>query len=136
MDPLIGSILSSAIQQIVTALVMACVLVTTTAVGLLAKKGLAYLQVKLGSSQLDSLKGIAQLVVRSLEQNPVFKDLDPATKKEKAVLAISTWCEKNKVPVTYEFVDSLIEEAVQLMNSEIRKYISTEDLVPGLAPLN
>jgi len=122
MDP-IQATLTSAIQQITSALILGLVLVATTLIGLAVQKGVQYLKVKLGDTQLGTLKEIAQTVVRSLEQNPIFKDLDPTAKKERAVLAITTWCEKNNIPITHEFIDSLIEEAVQVMNVEMGKYI-------------
>jgi hypothetical protein len=83
MDP-IQATLTSAIQQITSALILGLVLVATTLIGLAVQKGVQYLKVKLGDTQLGTLKEIAQTVVRSLEQNPIFKDLDPTAKKERA----------------------------------------------------
>ena len=135
MDPVIGNASASAFQQVASALILALVGIITACIGLLAKKGLAYLQVKLGSTQLDTLKQVANMIVRSIEQNPVFAELDPASKKEKAILAITVWCEEHKVPVTYEFVDSLVEEAVQIMNAEIVKFTGANSILTGISPV-
>jgi hypothetical protein len=57
--------------------------------------------------------------VRSLEQNGAFEGLIGADKKELAIVAITQYAVEHNIPVDREFIDKAIEEAVQLMKSDL-----------------
>ena len=80
-----------------------------------------YLRQKLGLERLLEMKEIAQTVVRTLQQMPVFEALDPAQKKEMALVALVQYAEGHNIPVDRPLIDKLIEEAVQIMKAELPK---------------
>jgi hypothetical protein len=112
MDPVL-------LQRLIEAVVLAIVSLLAFVLRQVAVIGIAYLQQRLGVEQLAELKEIAQTVVRTLAQSPIFEALDPARKKEMAVVDIVTYCENHGLPVDHGLIDRLIEEAVQIMKAEL-----------------
>ena len=108
--------LSSAFQTLLSALVIAVVTVLAFAV----RKGVIiaqlYLEQKLGAATYDFLKGYVTTTVRFLEQTPIFKELTGPEKKDAAIKDIAAWCSEHKLPIDYDLINKLLEEAVNVMN--------------------
>ena len=108
--------LSTAFQTLLSALVLAVITVLAFAV----RKGVIiaqlYLEQKLGSATYDFLKGYVTTTVRFLEQTPIFKELTGPEKKEAAIQDIAAWCSEHKLPIDYDLINKLLEEAVNVMN--------------------
>lgn len=107
-------------QAVITNLLIALVLAIISILAYALKKGVNILEVyaiqKIGASKFESLKSQATTVVRFLEQSPAFKDLTGAEKKERAILDITNWCKEHNVPIESADIDTIIEEAVHIMN--------------------
>ena len=121
MDPIHAAVITG-FQNVLAGVIGACVLILTSLIGVLAVRATTWLKTRLSADQLVLLKENTQTVVRSLEQSPVTKSLDGQAKKEQAILDITHWCAKNNIPISKDYIDALIEEAVQIFNTEIGKY--------------
>jgi hypothetical protein len=86
------------------------------------KQGLGFLKLKTSESQYSFLQSAAKTVVRFLEQTGVIDELlkEGARKKEAALVLLENFAKEHGIPVSYELLDTLIEEAVQIMNEAIR----------------
>lgn len=111
--------------NLVNSLLQALVLCVIGVIGYLLRElvkiGVAYLKAKVGTEQFIQLKAMAETIVRALEQSPAFQELGGADKKERAMAEIQTFCEDNNIPIDHDFLDKLVEEAVNYMNAEIGK---------------
>jgi len=126
---------SEAFQGLLAALATGLVTIVTVLVGLLARKAVAYLQLKLGENTLSYAKQYATTVVRALEQDGAFQWLNGAEKKERAILTILQWAETNQLPIDRQLLEGIIEEAVQVMNAEagaVWEEIPAPPTAPGL----
>lgn len=110
-------------KELLKTLIEALILVLIPVFGLLLRgliqAAVSYMDTKIGTEKLAALKGIAATAVRALAQSPVYELLDGAKKKEQAILMIQRLAASYGLQVTYEEIDSLIEEAVQRMKSEL-----------------
>jgi len=110
------------VQNLIEALALALAGVIATAVGFAAKWVIAYIKTKISAEQFNFLKEGAQAIVRYVEQTALWDELlkDGAAKKEKALLLVTEWAEEQGIPLTYELADKIIEEAVNIMNNELK----------------
>lgn len=115
MDDTVAKVLQMLLEAVVLAVVSIGAIYLKQ--GLAA--GVAYLQNKLGSEQFSTLKAFATTAVRSIEQSPIYTDFDGAKKKELAINAIAEWANSKGLPITFELIDKVIEEAVQVMNTGV-----------------
>ena len=104
-------------------LLLALLLMLVSVLGYGLKKGLdllaSYATVKIGVENTNLIKSFAQTVVRSLEQNGTFSGLLGADKKELAIVSITQYADEHGIPVDRQFIDKIIEEAVQIMKNEL-----------------
>jgi len=107
------------VQPLISALILCVVGVLSYSLKKAVDVGITYIQAKLGASQMQLFRDMASTVVRNLQQNPAFKDLEGSLKKERAILEMTDYAGKIGLPVDHSFVDKLIEEAVQIMNTEL-----------------
>lgn len=107
------------VQNLISAVVMALVGLLLLLVKLGLNKLTTYLEAKMGKEHVETLKALADTIVRSLAQSPAFEGLANEEKKQMAILAITRWANDKNIPIKREFVDSLIEEAVQKMKAEL-----------------
>ena len=110
-------VVSPAFLQLLSAVVMAIVAVAIVGIGALQKKAEAYLVAKLGNEQMLALKEFASTIVRALSQSPAWQGLAGDEKKELAIIAVANWAKEHNLPITHEYLDSLIEEAVQKLKA-------------------
>jgi hypothetical protein len=82
-----------------------------------------YLHTHVTGENLVFLKGMASTIVRYVEQSDAFQQakLQGSEKKQKALLLFSEYCAENDIPLDYDFMDRLIEEAVNLMNGMVHR---------------
>ena len=126
MDPT----LTSALQGLLTAVVLAIVALLTFALKKVVTLGQLYLEQKLGSATYNFLKDYAATTVRFLEQTPIFKDFTGPEKKEYAITEVVIWCQQHNLPVDHDLIDKLIEEAVNVMNSVGQPPLLTMEAAP------
>lgn len=90
--------------------------------------GIGFLKSKLKAEQFAFMKEAARTIVRFLEQLGTIDAAlaEGAKKKEAALLYLSNFAEENGLPVDYELLDAMIEEAVQVMNAEVAPVIEAE----------
>lgn len=118
------------VQSLLEALVMlVCVL---AAFGLHELR--KYLIQKMGSEEFEKtakILGIAKEVttsaVRYLEQAGVLHGWNGEEKKERAIIYVRDQLAKYGVDMSFGEIDTLIEEAVQVMNAEVNQFV----LPPG-----
>lgn len=108
-------------QQLILAVALAIVSLIAFALQGLITVGITYLRSRIGETNFQRVRSYADVVVKMLEQSPVFKSFDGEKKKELAVLAVLQFAEKNRLPVDRELIDRFIEAAVQEMNAQIGK---------------
>jgi hypothetical protein len=109
------------VQHLIEALALVLVGVLAVALRGVVKVGITYLESKIGSEKFNLLKDYTQTIVRYLEQSPVFTELDGTKKKEQAISLITAWAKEHNLPITHELCDQIIEEAVQIVNTELGK---------------
>jgi hypothetical protein len=126
MDPTV----TTALQSLLTAVVLAVVALLTYAVKKGVSLGQMYLEQKLGSATFGFIKDYVNTTVRFLEQTPIFQDLTGPEKKEKAVTEVVIWCQEHSLPVDHDLIDKLIEEAVNVMNSVGQPPMFTMEAAP------
>jgi hypothetical protein len=107
------------LQPLISALILAVIGSLSYFLKQAADMGIALMKAKLSASNVEMFRAMAQTVVRSMEQNPAFKDLTGTLKKENCIVALTDYAEKIGLPVDHPFIDKIIEEAVQIMNSEL-----------------
>jgi hypothetical protein len=92
------------------------------------RQGLGFLRLKTSESQYSFLQTAAKTVVRFLEQTGVIDELlkEGARKKEAALVLLENFAKEHGIPVSYELLDTLIEEAVQIMNEAILAAVNEE----------
>ena len=112
------------IQPLISALIVCLVGVISYTLKKGADAGIAYVTAKLSATNVQLFRDMASTVVRSMEQNPAFKDLEGSLKKERSIIALTDYAKQIGLPVDAPFVDKMIEEAVQIMNSELGESIS------------
>jgi hypothetical protein len=112
------------VQPLISALILCVVGVLSYSSKKAVDIGITYMQSKLGASQMQLFRDMASTVVRNLQQNPAFKDLEGSLKKERAIVEMTDYAGKIGLPVDTSFVGKVIEEAVQIMNSELGESIS------------
>ena len=109
------------VQNLIQALTLVLAGILATAVAAAARIAIKFLKSKLTAEQYGFLKEGATTVVRYIEQTSAWNSLlaDGAAKKEAALLQLTAWAEGHGVPLTYDLADRIIEEAVNIMNSEL-----------------
>jgi hypothetical protein len=107
------------VTNLLTALVVALISILTFALKSAVGVAVKYLEVKIGVDQTNLLKAGALNVVRFLNQSGVFKDLENSKKKEIAMVQVAQWAAAHNLPITDEYLDKLVEEAVHIMKSEL-----------------
>jgi len=119
------------VANLIEALALALAGVISVMVAGLAKIAISYIKVKMTAEQYDFLKKGAATIVRFIEQTALWDDLllEGSAKKERAMLLITVWARENGIPLTYELLDRIIEEAVNIMNNEMGD-VEKDDLVP------
>lgn len=115
------------ISELILTAALAVISLLAFAARELVQVGIAYLKSKLGQTEFDRLKGYAGIVVKAVEQSPVYKDFAGDKKKELVKVAILQWAQANHLPVDEAMIDKFIEAAVQEMNSQV----SSIDWVAG-----
>lgn len=124
-------------QNLLEATVLALAGILTTVAVVLARRALTYLKTKLSLDQYAFLQSATKTVVRFLEQSGFTNDLlkEGAKKKEAALALLTNFAEEHQIPVSYEFLDTLIEEAVQTMNeiADNAFPVGTVEAVPAIS---
>lgn len=105
--------------QLLTAIVLALAGIVSTVAIIGLRAGLVYLRTKLSVERYAFLQRATQTVVRFLEQSGYINDLlrEGTKKKETALSLLYNFAEEHDIPVTYELLDTLVEEAVNIMNA-------------------
>ena len=70
---------------------------------------------------------MADIIVRSIEQAPAFSSFNSAEKKQRAMMELSSWLDKQGVELEIAKIDMLIEAAVQEMNLKPEIYVGLAD---------
>jgi len=119
------------VQNLIEALALVLVGIITTAIAVVGRAAIGYIKSKMTAETYAFLKSGAATIVRFIEQSSLWDDLlsDGAAKKERAMLLVTAWAREHKIPLTYDLLDRIIEEAVNIMNSELgdvdTEYIDT-----------
>ena len=97
------------------------------------RQGLGFLKLKTSESQYSFLRTAAKTVVRFLEQTGIIDELlrEGARKKEAALILLENFAKEHGIPVSYELLDTLIEEAVQIMNEALEELAEEEAVDPA-----
>ena len=95
------------------------------------RQGLGFIKLKTSESQYGFLQSAAKTVVRFLEQTGVIDELlrEGARKKEAALVLLENFANEHGIPVSYELLDTLIEEAVQIMNEAVSGAFDEDNFV-------
>jgi hypothetical protein len=111
--------LANAINQVVVALLG----LVAVFLAYLLKRGVealtAYLEVKIGSENTNTVKELARTVVRFLAQSPAFKDLDSAEKFERATIWLDQELKKLGIDIDEDKLAKYIEEAYADFKADI-----------------
>lgn len=110
------------------ALVPVVATIVSAAVVYTLRRGLEFLKLKLSAEQYSFLQSATKTVVRFLEQAGLIDELlkEGAAKKEAALNLLANFAKEHGIPVSYELLDTLIEEAVQIMNEAIKQEFEDE----------
>lgn len=112
-------------EDLIVQVVYVAGLVIVSVLAYYVKKGIdvatEYLNARIGSDRIIALKDYVSTVVRSIEQSPVFSQWGGEEKKEYAIGVVRTYAERNGLDISYEKVDMFIEEAVQIMKSQLNE---------------
>lgn len=119
------------IDNLISALVLAIVGVIAYGLRSLVTVGVLYLKEKLGTTKYAQLITFASTTVRALEQSPVSNMWLGDHKKQYAMEKLQAFADYINYPIEGEMIEDLVEEAVQIMNSEIQKIDLFEDLSLG-----
>lgn len=119
------------LEQLLQALALVVANMAGVAFVAIARALLSWIKVKVGSDKYDYLLMGAKTIVRFIEQSAAWDELlaDGSLKKERALVELSEWAGSRGLPVTYELLDRIIEEAVNVMNAEIGKLDPMEPIV-------
>ena len=77
---------------------------------------------KVGEAQFDRIMAFADVAVRKLEQIGPLLGYDGATKKQLATIAIKQFAEFVGVDIPDEWIESIIEACVYILNVEQGKF--------------
>jgi len=113
--------MEAALQDLLSALVIALITVAIYFIRLGVNKAITYFNVKIGESNTVMLKDMAVTIVKALQQSPAFESLGGEQKKELAIIQMSQWAGKHNLPFDHDYIDRLIEEAVLTMKTEMGK---------------
>lgn len=93
---------------------------TLFTIGLLLglKFGIEYLKVKIGEAKFDQIVGYAELAVRAAEQLGIRFSYSNEEKKSLVLGTVRKYMDQLGIDYDEQFLDDLIEGAVQRMNSE------------------
>ncbi|MEM4204138.1 MAG: phage holin, LLH family [Candidatus Methanomethylicaceae archaeon] len=115
----------SELQPYFNQAVSAVIIAFAAFVAYLARRGFyllkLYIETRVDEYQLRILKEMAKTIVRELQQNPVFENLEPEKKKEQAIFWLKHRLEGFGLEVDESMLSSFIEEAVQVMKTEFYK---------------
>ena len=108
------------VANLIEALALALAGIISVVVAGVGKIVIGYIKAKMTAEQYDFLKQGAATIVRFIEQTALWDDLlaDGSAKKERAMLLVTEWAAEHGIPLTYELLDRIIEEAVNIMNHE------------------
>lgn len=87
------------------------------------KYGIDYLKVKIGEAKFNQLVGYAELAVRAAEQLGIRFNYSGEEKKALVLGQVRNLAEKFGFSYDEDFLDELIEAAVQKMNAEYAKLL-------------
>jgi len=107
------------LQNLLFALITAIVGALAWGLRQLISIGLMYLQKKIGSTNYDLLVKNATTLVRALEQSPATELWNGEQKKQFAINKMIEFTDLMKIDVALGDIDRLVEEAVQIMKSEM-----------------
>ncbi|MGD0002867.1 MAG: phage holin [Anaerolineaceae bacterium] len=107
------------VQPLISALILCVIGSLSYFLKQAADMSIAYMKTKMSATNVQLFRDMASTVVRSMEQNSAFKDLAGSLKKERAIVAMTDYAVKIGLPVDTAFVDKMIEEAVQIMNTDL-----------------
>ena len=86
-----------------------------------------YLSAKVGAEKLATFKQMAETTVRALEQEGLIRNLDGSAKYEIATLALRNLRDAlGASMITDPMIDTFIEAAVQIINTEAGKFSNLE----------
>lgn len=105
-------------QQLVLAAALAIVSFLAFALRSLFQVGLEYLRARLGQTNYDRLQSFSLVVVKALEQSPVYKELAGEKKYELAKVAILQYAEEHRLPIDDALVDKFIEASVKEVKAQ------------------
>lgn len=107
------------IQNLLEAAAIALIGIIAYGARALITVGVEYLKTRLSASQYQLLQAFAATTVRTFQQSPAFENLDSEKKKELAIIAVTQYAEGHHLPISRELCDKVIEEAVQVMKTEL-----------------
>jgi len=109
------------VANLIEALALVLAGIISVVVAGVGKMVIVWLKSKMAVEQYDFLKSGAATIVRFIEQTSLWDNLlaDGTAKKERAMLLVTEWAYEHDIPLTYELLDRIIEEAVNIMNAEL-----------------
>lgn len=113
-------------QNLLEAVVMGVAMILATVAVMGLRLAVGYIRSKLSVEQFEFLRSGATTTVRFLEQLGTFDAAvaEGAKKKERALLMLAGFAEDHDIPVTYDLLDAMIEEAVNVMNGEVKPVLA------------
>lgn len=90
------------------------------------KYGIDYLKVKIGETKFNQIVGYAELAVRAAEQLGIRLSYTNEEKKSLVLGAVRKYMGELGIAYDEQFLDDLIESAVQRMNSEFVNLLPEE----------
>lgn len=108
-------------EAIQAELISLLAVVLTTCVGIVTRYIVSYLNKKGIVSQIESNKKMVEIVVNAIEQ--AYKELDGEQKLQLAKSKLVTMMQENKINISEEELDLMIESMVKEMNDSIKKEI-------------
>lgn len=88
---------------------------------LIVKVGIPYFKIKVQNFIDADIFDAVTKAVKSVQQDPIFKDQLGKVKKEEVIVRVSAWAIKRGLHITEEQISQLIETAVFVMKNEGEK---------------
>ena len=104
----------------------AAILLATIGILLGLKYGIDFLKVKIGETKFNQIVDYAEIAVRAAEQLGIRLNYTNEDKKNLVLGAVRKYMGELDIAYDEQFLDDLLESAVQRMNSEFAKLLPEE----------
>jgi hypothetical protein len=117
-------------QELISAAAQVVAILLSIAISYGIGEGVKLVKARWGNEQYMAIVSRATTIVRYLQQAD-WLGLANEAKKEKALMELANFAQEKGIPVTYELLDQIIEEAVLDMKAALRPIMIEEGLLEG-----